>query len=209
MKNPLLDQGITDCWNHIGVTGDRSCPELSTVIHCKNCQVYTSAGRELLNREPPLEYLQEWSERLARPKEDQQTDLLSVVIFRLISSYFALDTRCFREVTEPAAVHRVPHRANKILKGIVNIRGEVHLCVSLTDLLGFEHQRSSGNRLIVIEKAGDRWAFPVDQVCGIYRIDRKQLSGSGEAKKTFSWETNEVEYLNSDLLFVELKTGVR
>ncbi|NEN98182.1 MAG: chemotaxis protein CheW, partial [Moorea sp. SIO3I7] len=26
---------FNDCWNQIGVTGDRSCPELKTFIHCR------------------------------------------------------------------------------------------------------------------------------------------------------------------------------
>ncbi|MEM7650108.1 MAG: chemotaxis protein CheW, partial [Cyanobacteria bacterium P01_A01_bin.70] len=34
-----------DCWNQIGVRGDRTCPTLETVIHCHNCPVYSQAGR--------------------------------------------------------------------------------------------------------------------------------------------------------------------
>ena len=49
----------TDCWNHIGVSGDGTCPELVKVVHCHNCPVYAAGGRSLLEREPPAEYLHE------------------------------------------------------------------------------------------------------------------------------------------------------
>ena len=41
---PRPDRAIVnDCWNRIGVRGDRSCPELKQYVHCRNCPVY-SAG---------------------------------------------------------------------------------------------------------------------------------------------------------------------
>jgi len=59
---------IDDCWNRIGVEGegDHSCIQLKTVIHCRNCPIYSSAGRGLLEREAPPEYLDEWTDILAK-----------------------------------------------------------------------------------------------------------------------------------------------
>ena len=37
--------GAGDCWNKIGVSGDLSCPELNTHIHCRNCPVFAAAAR--------------------------------------------------------------------------------------------------------------------------------------------------------------------
>ena len=34
---------VDDCWNRIGVSGDRSCPELQAHLHCRNCSVSSSA----------------------------------------------------------------------------------------------------------------------------------------------------------------------
>ena len=42
---------LDDCWNRIGVRGDRSCPELARVIHCHNCPVF-SRRRPALPRRP-------------------------------------------------------------------------------------------------------------------------------------------------------------
>ena len=35
-------QAIDDCWNRIGIHGDKSCPLLSNHIHCRNCAVYSA-----------------------------------------------------------------------------------------------------------------------------------------------------------------------
>ena len=31
---------IDDCWNRIGVHGNKSCPLLAEHVHCRNCAVY-------------------------------------------------------------------------------------------------------------------------------------------------------------------------
>uniref|UniRef100_A0ACD5GP87 Uncharacterized protein n=1 Tax=Desertifilum tharense IPPAS B-1220 TaxID=1781255 RepID=A0ACD5GP87_9CYAN len=72
-----------DCWQQIGVQGDRSCPQLDIYIHCRNCPVYTSAGRALLEREVPADYLAERTELLTQVKLEEAVDSLSLCIFRL------------------------------------------------------------------------------------------------------------------------------
>ena len=68
--------GDGDCWNRIGVTGDRSCPELNTFVHCRNCPVFAAAARAFFDRPAPEGYLAEWSRWLAdsdglRPRGDK------------------------------------------------------------------------------------------------------------------------------------------
>src|SRR5262245_55109050 len=124
-----------DCWNRIGVRGDRSCPELPKVVHCHNCPVFAAAGRQFLDAPSPQGYLEEWTERLTAALEETATDLQSVLIFRLGEEWLALRVQVLVEVTNPRPVRRVPHRAG-LLAGLVNIRGELHLCVRLAQLLG-------------------------------------------------------------------------
>ena len=31
------DAHIDDCWNRIGVHGDKQCPLLERLVHCRNC----------------------------------------------------------------------------------------------------------------------------------------------------------------------------
>ncbi|HTJ92190.1 MAG TPA: chemotaxis protein CheW [Pararobbsia sp.] len=41
---------LDDCWNRIGVQGDRTCERLTDVVHCRNCSVYAHAAMSLLDR---------------------------------------------------------------------------------------------------------------------------------------------------------------
>ena len=42
-----------ECWRTIGITGDKSCPELATYIHCRNCPVLAEAARTFFARRLP------------------------------------------------------------------------------------------------------------------------------------------------------------
>ena len=97
---------LTDCWNTIGVRGDRSCPELEKVVHCQNCPVFAAAGRRFLDAPSPPDYLEEWTERLAAPVEEAAADLVSVLVFRLADEWLALPVAVLVEVTPPRPVHR-------------------------------------------------------------------------------------------------------
>lgn len=208
---------VTDCWNQIGVWGDRSCPELKTYIHCRNCPAYSVAGRKLLEREAPPEYLDEWTSLLTQEKEEQAIDIISVGMFRLGEEWLALPAPVFKEVTEPSLIHSLPHRSNKILLGIVSIRGEIHICISLSDLLGLDAAAPSQNmspiiykRMVVVEKEENRWVFPVDEIYGIHRVHPVDLRNvpatvahaTGTYTKTmFVWQDKSVSYLDDELLF--------
>lgn len=116
--------GRNDCWNQIGVAGDGTCPELERVVHCRNCPVYSASGRHLLEREPPEDYLREWTQALAEEKgEDKAADTLSVLIFRLGQEWLALPTHVCQEVAEMRPIHILPHRSGPVLLGLANIRG--------------------------------------------------------------------------------------
>src|SRR5437588_4360 len=39
---------IDDCWNRIGIGGDRTCPELAVHIHCRSCPVFSAAARRVV-----------------------------------------------------------------------------------------------------------------------------------------------------------------
>ena len=123
------------------------------------------------------EYIQEWTETLKKqnpPAED--LDTLSVMVFRLGHEWLALPTEFFKEATHRRQVHHIPHRSGSLLHGIINLNGELRLCVDLNQLLGIEPVSSllseslsyRLNRLMTIKKNGDFWAFPVDEIDGIH-----------------------------------------
>jgi chemotaxis-related protein WspD len=177
------------CWRRIGTSGDRTCPELERLVHCRNCPVLSEAAREFFMRPPPEGYLEEWTGILAdsaRTEADSSTstgggerDGESVLVFCVAGEWFALPVAALVEVTEPRRVHPVPHRVGGPLEGIVNIRGQLHLCVSLARLLGLPegrtHSVEPGERLVVVEHAGERWAFRVDRVTGVPGLSRGRL----------------------------------
>jgi chemotaxis-related protein WspD len=88
------------------------------------------------DRQSPPQYLEEWVQRLAQPEERVEQDLLSLVIFRLHDEYLAVQARGLVEVTLPQPIHAIPHRTSEVVLGLVNIRGQLRICVSAHGLLG-------------------------------------------------------------------------
>lgn len=218
---------VNDCWNKIGVEGDRSCVELEKVIHCRNCPVYSTAGRSLLERELPLDYLNEWTAVVAAPQAQpsgvaelpgfrigRTVDTFGAIVFRLSDELFALPVRVLQEVTHPGAIHTLPHRSDDLLLGLVNIRGEILLCASLSQLLGLDATPPSSQikeqRLLVVGYNNSKWVFPVDQVHRIYRFHLNELKAApvvvAKANATYTqgvidWQHKKVNYLDAELLF--------
>ena len=216
----------TDCWNHIGVSGDGTCPELVKVVHCHNCPVYAAGGRSLLEREPPAEYLHEWTQALAEEKdEDTAADTLSVLIFRLGREWLALPTCVCQEMAEMRPIHTLPHRSGSVLLGLVNIRGVIQLCVSLSELLGLEaaadttpatHHNTQAY-LVVIARESDHWVMLVDEIYGIQRFPRSAVRDAPVTvakatprltKGVIDWQDKGVGYLDDELLFLALRKDV-
>ena len=125
-----------DCWGVVGVGGDRSCPELETYIHCRNCPVMANAAEAFFNRAPPDGYLDEWRRVLETTSENTESSGLSVLVFRLADEWFSLAAESLTEVTPLRRIHTIPHRSNSVFAGMVNVRGQLLLCCSLHGLLG-------------------------------------------------------------------------
>jgi chemotaxis-related protein WspD len=165
----------SDCWNRIGVGGDGSCERLGEFVHCRNCPVYAGAGKSLLDREAPADYLAEWKARLTEEKDAAVVATLSVLIFRVGAEWFALPTGLLERVTGPRPVKRVPHRSNALLSGLVNVEGELLLAFSLAAVLELEAAptdpvAASRGRLLVVAGENGRWALAVDEVEGVSRV---------------------------------------
>lgn len=233
---------VNDCWNQIGVGGDRSCVKLETEIHCRNCPVYSAAGRGLLERDIPLDYLNEWTTVLAQTQEsslslhdshhnptappsqgiEQTVENLSIIIFRLGDERLALPVRLLQEVTHLCAIHTLPHRSNDLFLGLVNIRGEILLCASLSHLLSLETPTNTPSshslkRMLVVGQKDSKWVFCVDEVDGIYRFHRNALTDApvvvAKANETYTkgiveWRNKKVNYLDAELLFYTLNRKV-
>ena len=173
------------CWKIMGVGGDSSCEKLKEYGHCRHCSVYSSAGKKLLEREIPHEYREEWKLNLAQAKEERTSDLVSLLVFRIHDEWLALKTIVFHEVAEGKPVHSVPLRSNSKFRGVVNLNGEMLLCVSLSDLLGIarnadadreDPSKRGKNRMVVVGREEGRFIFAVDEISGVCLISGAEIN---------------------------------
>jgi chemotaxis-related protein WspD len=222
----MLDNKINDCWNTIGVWGDEEprCPELKKIIHCHNCPVYSNAGRLLLDRETDKAYLNEWTSNLKKPRNDDEHSQQSALSFRLGEEWFALPSGVIREITQCDKHHSLPHRKNQILRGLVNVRGDLLLSVSLGYL--FKLQKTEGNdhknkitheRYVVISDNGELFAFPVSEVKDTLKYDPDDLqntpstvnnTSSNFIKGVIEQNETHIGLLDSELLFSALHRNI-
>jgi chemotaxis-related protein WspD len=208
--------GIDICWQRIGIFGDSTCPELSTVIHCRNCPVYSLAAHRLLDRPVPAEYRREWTAHFAEKEKLGAPAKASAVLFRIGNEWLAFPTEAFQEVAEQRQVHSLPHKRESIVRGLVNIRGELLICLSLGRLLGIEDRALDAEALPVCERFmaiawdGSRFVFPVSEVHGVERFHLEALreppaalarSSARHAQGIFIWRENAVGLLDPGAIF--------
>jgi chemotaxis-related protein WspD len=197
-QNAAITRAALDqCWRRIGVTGDRTCPKLEVYIHCRNCPVIAEAARGFFDREAPEGYVASWERLLEQPEQKSETDALTVLVFRVGSEWLALPIGVLVEVTSLRTLHRIPHREGTVLEGLVNVRGQLQVCVSLHRLLGVnpavtdtkplpdrisDELRGQGavtKRLLVVEhqgvRRGERWVFGVDEVAGVQNVEQSAM----------------------------------
>jgi chemotaxis-related protein WspD len=221
---------LDDCWNRIGVRGDTSCPELRRHIHCRNCPIHAAAAVAVLDRAPPSGYLADWTSHFAKAAETaaeggEDAATQSLVIFRIGAEWLALPTSVFMEVAEFRPIHTIPYRRSGVVLGIVNIHGEILICVSLAKLLSLDDAAApprggtgmTRRRLLVMGREGRRLVFPVDEVQGIHQgrtadfIDVPATIAKAAATYTtamLSWQGRTVGCLDAELLFYTLDRSV-
>ncbi len=222
--NPTpVDRAINDCWNRIGIQGDGTCPELAVYIHCRNCPVYSAAAATFLDRELPQVQIADWTRHFAQEKPAFEAETVSVVLFRLGVEWFALPVTIFQEISPMKPIHSLPHRRDASVLGLINFRGELLICMSLARMLGLpdssepqpESVRGARSRLLILNKGGNRFVFPVDEVGGIHHFKEREVAKAPatvtDAATTFttgvlSWQGHRAGQLDAELLFHALGT---
>jgi len=229
-RQPYIDAhsgspAIHDCWNRIGVRGDGSCAELEKHVHCRNCPTYSAAAARLLDRELPAGYRSEWTEHFARVAQEVELDTHSVLVFRIGLEWLALPVGNFLAVSELKPIHSLPHRRSRVVRGLVNFRGELLVCISLEEALALE--RTPGNevnsrlsvhqRLLVVSRDGGRLAFPVEEVHGIHHYHLREVqavpatvakAAATYTKGILAWRERSVGILDDELLFDTLNRSL-
>ncbi|MEC4166621.1 MULTISPECIES: chemotaxis protein CheW [unclassified Pseudomonas] len=205
-------QAIDDCWNRIGIYGDKSCTVLPQHIHCRNCAVYSSAATRLLDR---YAFEHESQEIQASQGHEQKVATCSLVIFRLGDEWLALVTRCLDEVAPMQSIHSLPHQRSSALRGVANVRGTLVPCLSLVELLGLDPGVPGATslrvmpRMLIVAAHGGAVVLPVDEVDGIHNIAEGDINaasvsgGHASAKYTrgvLQWKTRSLRLLDEEQL---------
>jgi len=214
---------LNDCWNKIGVWGDQTprCERLKDIIHCHNCDIYSQSGSQILNRPAPAGYLEEWKSILSQKREEKSTNIKSALLFRMGDEWFALASKFIKEITHCDKHHSLPHIQNKVLRGLVNIHGELILNVSLGYLFKINKSTSTNKhtneRYIIINDGDESFAFPATEVKEIihYNMEHIQPAPSTINNDTSCFikgiiihNNNDVGILDSDLVFTALHKNI-
>lgn len=206
---------VDDCWNRIGVFGDKRCPQLERHIHCRNCEVYGAAAIALLDRYGSA--LERGDDDYAQSgTEEVQGAQRSLLIFRLGEQWLAIATRCLAEVMPVSPIHVLPHRNSRGLLGVTNVRGTLVACLSLAELLDLDTQQDARRgerrvipRMLILESDSGPLVTPVDEVSGIQRIPVTRISSAKHDDKraisrftagVLQWQQQSITLLDDEQL---------
>jgi len=227
----LAKDAVDDCWNRIGEAGDRSCVRLEQHVRCRNCPVYAQASRALLDRmtvtgiktglasgsAPQINA----ATPVAAIDGGAQAGAVQVIVFRVHGEWLALPVSALEEVAPQRAIHGIPHRRTGSLLGLVNVRGTLMPCVSLSAVLHIAHDGApvAGRaRMLVVGSPSGSIVVAVDEVDGIYPIHVAALAeipatlALYAVKHTVGWGTcgrRQVGLLDAAALRSALEKGMQ
>ncbi len=208
-------ENTAKCWKEIGVWGLSTCEKLDKYIHCRHCPEYSKAGRQLLNRPIEKKSISEWTKQFSKEKTETQDITLSVVIFRIENEWLAIRTEYFQEIQEWRQSHSIPFRTNRVFKGIVNINGELLLCISASELIGVGNKGVNivdlaKKRLIILKNENLRYVIEADEFIGVISISQEELqktpstiskSPKSLSVRLFNFKNLQIGLLDQDKLF--------
>jgi chemotaxis-related protein WspD len=215
-----------DCWNRIGVRGDSSCERLVEYVRCLNCPVFETAAAKLLERPIPSVDLSQHDLRApVQTQQNVQGASESFLVFRIGDEWLALPTPIFKRIVQTRPIHTLPHRQHRAVLGVVNVQGELLVCLSLAHLLGFEADAAARDdrarhdlpRLLVVSRAEEHAVFPVDQVDGVHRIATASFclppatlsqAAAAHTRAVAPWRGMSVGLLDADALFDTLNRSL-
>lgn len=192
---------------------------------------YGDFANRLLDRPPQPEYLTMWGELLMHAKAPMPGPSEgSVLLFRLGNEWFGFSTSVLEEVLESRPIHTVPNSRSKIFLGVVNVRGQLRLCIALHKLLevssewtaaprsrlvpifGMGHRKYQ--RMMAIKRSTEMWVFPVDEVYGAISCTVEGFlnlpvnvskSTVNYLKGLWRWNDRNVAVIDEELLFASLR----
>ncbi|HXZ07889.1 MAG TPA: chemotaxis protein CheW, partial [Paraburkholderia sp.] len=124
-----------------------------------------------------------------------------------------------RRIVQTRPIHSLPHRQHRAVLGVVNVQGELLVCLSLAHLLGFEPDaaargeaegRRDQPRFLVLARGEEQAVLPVDQVDGVHRFAMASFApppatlsqtAASHTRAVAAWRGLTVGLLDADTLF--------
>jgi len=145
-----------------------------------------------------------------------------VLIFRIAGEWFALAAGCFDEILDMRTVHSIPHRRGSVLRGLINVRGELQLCIDLGHLLAVDEREAPEGktppRILLATARGDMLAFEVAEVACVHAYDNGELEQPPATlpreqrhwvQGMIRWQHHHVAVLNEKTLFTAMLERIR
>ncbi len=196
-----IGPGDEGCWKRIGVwrhSGD-PCERLEEYFHCHHCPVFSQMARQVLGRpavdNPTFETVEDLE------VSETVRDTIETFVVKIGDALVGFPRGLINQVMGFSRIHSIPNRHSQTIKGLVNIDGEIKICISLGRLLNIEAGNKNKNnnaqnaiheRLVSIATASGEWILPVSAVIG-----HQSLTASGEGN---SRELQRLRYISSILM---------
>ena len=104
--------------------------------------------------------------------------LITVVVFEIGGTLYALDIQLAREIVDMVTITPVP-RAPSYIAGIINLRGEITNILNLNEVLNLPENRGMESRMIIILMPGasgrSNAGIIVDNVRSVIQIDENDI----------------------------------
>jgi len=195
LNNTLVKSLIEQaCWRNIGVWSQQKtrCEKLEAVVHCRNCEVFAEAAKTVFRRESTEAELFERSLDLYHGSDfKQHLGEVSVLPFRVDDTWLCVYPSQIVTIAKKANVHRIPHRGEEFIRGLIAVDGAIYTCVRMSSLLGIKDKCEQKKqhvtllpgvfgRIIIVQTPKKRLAIEVDEVRSVTHFAENEFKTVSE-----------------------------
>ncbi|WP_190285335.1 chemotaxis protein CheW [Clostridium sp. JN-1] len=109
---------------------------------------------------------------------------MQVVVFKLNSEQFAVETSKVQAINDAMEITKVP-KAPAYIKGLINLRGNIISLLDVNLLLDVPKSEQEQSNIIILDMDDESVGILVDQVDEVLDIDENLLEKIGDTKKGY------------------------
>lgn len=169
------------------------------------------------NKEIPPSFIEENTKKYSELPEEKPADLKSYVVFRLGELWLAIATKFFFESFEELYIHIVPFKSDEIVKGLVNVHGELIIALDIRHWIeetkSSEKISSAGPRFLQLGRGSSRFILVADEVKGTIEIESAKIEKLPSAivdsdenifKQRFMYSNKFVYIIDEEKMFLRI-----